>query len=372
MNKRKYFKRSVFIGMVVTLSVLMAGSVYAEKNPPWSGVKFLRALGGPSGSASYALYCTFAGHLNKIEGIRGSCLAGSSKPNVKAINEGKAELGYSFDVDCSDALIKKGFFKDYKKPVNNVSFVSNQFARAIGFFVRADSPIKTIEDLNSKHIAFGPKGYGANSLAYAVLDSYGITDKTIGKQGGRISKTTVSDSCSGLRDKTVDCQVLTISLTAMYKRHIPLDEMFGLRLLPIDAKHLDMTLKKYPQYPKVIIPGGLYKNQPGTYPTIGMTVNLICATKLPAELVYKICEVLYSKECRAGLYDTLKAATPVILENGLLGKGTLDIHPGALKFYKDHGITKPPEAQITPRSVKEALTKYGGQWSEDDIKWVNP
>ncbi len=368
MGTKSSLKAAIAIGIIILLGTLFLGSAQAEGQ--WGSVKVIRVLGGPSGSGSYTLYCNIANHFDKIDEIRGSCLAGSSKPNIKAINEGKAEFGYSFDVDCNDALNRKGYFKDYKKKVENVSFIANQFARGIAFFVRADSPIKSIDDLKSKHIALGPKGYGANSLALAVLDSYGITDKSIGKHGGRISKMTVGDSCAGLQDKTVDCQALTVSLTSRYPKHTALEELFGLRLLPIEGEHLEKIRKKYPQYPKVIFPGGIYKNAKEDYPTIGMTVNFLCASRLPDNLVYKTLEILYSRDCRKSLYDISKGFLPVILENGLLGSGGLPVHPGALKFYKDKGITRAPDVQITPKSAEEALNKYKGQWSEKGLEWV--
>jgi hypothetical protein len=60
------------------------------------------------------------------------------------------------------------------------------------------------------------------------------------------------------------------------------------------------------------------------------------------------------------------------LENSLLGTGGLPIHAGARRFYRDHGITEMPACHITPASVEEALERYGGKWSENEIAWVEP
>jgi len=371
MKEKSWTKIVIVVGIVVGLSMGFTQTGFAEEKD-WGGVKFVRGLGGPSGSGAYALYCKLASIWDKIEGIKGSCLAGSSKPNIKAINEGKSEAGYSVDVHCSDAMAGIGYFKGYDKKVKNVSFLTNQFPRGITFVVRADSPLKRIEDIKSKHIAFGPKGYGANSLAYAVLDSYGINEKTLAKTGGRISKMTVSSSCAGLRDKTVDVQCISVGPTGIYRPHVPLEEQFGLRFLPIGEKEFKMTREKFPKFPKIVIPGGLYKNQSTPYVTIGMTINMICSSKLPADLVYKILEVLYSVEGRKAVYGISKGFLPFILENGMLGKATLPVHPGALKFYKDKGVITPPDAPIVPKSIDEALNKYGGQWAMKDIQFVKP
>ena len=371
MKDKTWMKTAILVGVVIGLSMGFTQTGFAQEKD-WGGVKFVRGLGGPSGSGSYGLYCKLASIWDKIEGIKGSCLAGSSKPNIKAINEGKAEAGYSVDVHCSDAMAGIGYFKGYDKKIQNVSFLTNQFPRGITFVVRADSPLKRIEELKSKHIAFGPKGYGANSLAYAVLDSYGINEESIAKTGGRISKMTVSSSCAGLRDKTVDVQCISVGPTGIYQPHIPLEEQFGLRFLPIGEKELQMTREKYPKFPKIIIPGGIYKNQPEPYVTIGMTINMICSSKLPDDLVYKLLEVFYSVDCRKEIYAINKGAIPFILKNGMLGNGSLPVHPGALKFFKDKGVITPPDAPIIPKSLDDALTKYGGKWSMKDIKMVKP
>jgi len=88
-----------------------------------------------------------------------------------------------------------------------------------------------------------------------------------------------------------------------------------------------------------MIPKGTYPFMEKDYPTVRMSVMLLAGAHVPDEVVYKYVKALAENEERVkAIGGTLKAgfATAKMPTN----PSGLPIHPGALRYYREKGLTK--------------------------------
>ena len=308
----------------------------APATKPWGGIKQVRVLGGPSGSGAYMMGQILAKHFDTIPDITSIGLAGVSAKNLLAIEAGEGEWAYSDSVNFQWAADAVGPFEG--QSIEHVAFTCHAFSRIIGFFVRADSDISSIEDMKSKHIGVGPKGLAANAPALAILEAYDITPDTIGQWGGRISYLSHADIVAGLQDKTIDVHCVTVTGRSVYASHVPLEETFGLRVIEADADHLAKARELHPYLITGSMKAGVYKNLEEDYDSLGTSIFFFCSSELPEDLVYEILSATYSEACQNDLFN-LSPDLEMFVENGLVGAEGYPYppHPGAIKYFEEQG-----------------------------------
>ncbi|MEM4567249.1 MAG: TAXI family TRAP transporter solute-binding subunit [Sulfolobales archaeon] len=89
---------------------------------------------------------------------------------------------------------------------------------------------------------------------------------------------------------------------------------------------------------KGVIPKGSYKNAVEDVPTLIGSTILIASRELPDSLIYYILEVMAkNKDVIAAAYRAFAAYDPATAWQKV---GLWELHPGAVKWYKDHGYMK--------------------------------
>ena len=72
-------------------------------------------------------------------------------------------------------------------------------------------------------------------------------------------------------------------------------------------------------------------------PTLGAVTIMVVNKDVSDDIVYGITKALW--ENHAGLVGVKKVWNKVLLKNALMGAAT-PVHPGAMRYYKEHGVKK--------------------------------
>jgi TRAP transporter TAXI family solute receptor len=113
----------------------------------------------------------------------------------------------------------------------------------------------------------------------------------------------------------------------------------GAGLVPIAGHGIERLLKEHRFFSAVSIPGGTYPNLPEATPTIGVAALWVVAAGLDEALVYALTEALWHPSAVKTLAEGHPKGQEIRLEDGLRGVA-IPVHPGAARFYREHGIAE--------------------------------
>jgi TRAP transporter TAXI family solute receptor len=248
------------------------------------------------------------------------------------VDRDEAEIGISNILEVEDAV--RGVAKIGKQAHLRLIGVPHTFRGT--FWVRKDSPMKTIADLKGKRV---PLGYSAmltiDRLARAIMATGGLTEKDV-------SPVLVPNVVRGADSfASGDCDMFFFAFGAPKVREVDAT-VGGIRALEIPESGM-------PAAKKIFAYGYLTKAQPSPF-FVGvdhpMNVYawdnlLITNDKVPDDVIYKIIDTLVNNK------DDLVAVQPALRElsaQKLYTEYDLPYHPGALKYFKEHNI-KPMAVQ---------------------------
>jgi TRAP transporter TAXI family solute receptor len=320
-------KKLAIIGLAAVLALcLTAPMAHAEK-------KFLRMLSGPEGGSWYPLGSAMMNIVETKLGISSSNGPGGGVGNCKAVNSGRADLGWTYTHTAFNAYNARGKFK---KKNTNLRHLMSLYPGVFQIAVPKSSDIKTPAGLKDKRIVPGKVGFSGMVIAENVLKAYGLTFDSIKKNGGSVSFVGYSDSAALMKDGHSDCYMAVTSCPQ--STIIDLNFRPGIRFLPIDAAHMKKILHMEPGLMATKIPAGAYKGLDKDVPAVGTVTCVVINKDVPDEVAYNIVKALYASWPALAKVKkkAIEASKP---ENAALG-ARIPIHPGALKYYKEKGYIK--------------------------------
>ncbi len=288
-----------------------------------------------TGSGPGSVYFAIGSMLAKVTNKKSKLIAakavtsGASVANAKAIAKGEAQVAIiQNDVTW---YAWEGKYQFEGKPIKVLRGIGTLYPEPIQIVVRADSDIKTLQDLAGKKVVVGAAGSGCAATAERVLKAAGVWDKI------EPIYQTFEEAAQSLVLGQVDAEFTVIAYPAPAINQIAVK--VPVRLIPVP----DDVIKKlhdqgYPFYVKVIIPKGTYKGMTEDTQTIAVKSTLVVHKDVPDEVVYEITKILYEN------IDELAKAHQVAKQidiNHAFDGLMIPLHPGAIKYYEDHGITVP-------------------------------
>ena len=294
---------------------------------------FIRKVSGPAGGSWYPLAAKISEVLGKkIDGIATANRPGGGVGNVKDVNKGNAEIGWSYGHTAYNGFNGKGKFS---KAQPNIRFFATLYPAAFQTAVPKNSPIKTYADMKDKNISPGKTTYSGYAAAEMVLKYYCLTLAKIKKNGGTVHHVGYSDSVSLMKDGNID---VFIGLTSVPQASfLNLDFSPGIRFIGIEPDILAKILKQNPGYLSTEIPTTAYKGVTKPVPTLGVATVLVINKDVSDDIAYKMAKALW--ENHGEFVKVKKIWKKVTLENALRG-AAIPVHPGAQRYYDEQGVKK--------------------------------
>jgi len=286
----------------------------------------VRLMTGPQGG----IWVPLGGQLKDIwektvPGMQVQSLPGAGVANVRAIETGKAEVGFGNTITSADAIKGNPPFNAPHKDVCNVASLYPQYFQAV---VLADAGINSVKDIKGKALTTQPKGNTGELITQNLLQVYGMSYSDV-----KASFVSYTDSATQMKDNQAQMFTLGTGIPAASIMDIAAGR---------DIKLLDMSdalegMKKInPGYTLLEVPAGTYPKQDKPVKVIGYATHIVASCKLPEDAVYKMTKAIHDNV--ASLAATSKAMTGLTPKQMAEDVG-VPFHPGAAKFYKEQGIT---------------------------------
>ena len=111
----------------------------------------------------------------------------------------------------------------------------------------------------------------------------------------------------------------------------------GLVLIPVDGAEADAICKKYGYYTKTVIPGATYKGTDEGTAALAIKATLAVSAKLDEATVYEMTKALFENlEALGNAHAKGKEVSAAAAVTGV----SVPFHAGALKYYKELGLTE--------------------------------
>lgn len=283
----------------------------------------LRLMTGPQGGSWYPLGGAIAELIQKeIPGVTVTVMPGAGIANVKAIQDGKAELGFGNANSTADGVAGR---PPFDKKAEDVAHLVTLYYQYFQIVAPADSGIKTVADLKGKSIAVQPRGNTGEQMTRDILQVYGLSYDDMKK----VNHGSYNDAVELIKNRQADA--FTLITTVPASSVMDLATARKIRLISIPQDKLDEVRKINSGYAPRTIKAGTYPDQSEDVTTFGTYTHIIASKKLQPELVAKITELLVkNRDKLAAVVTDIKDTT----ERDMAADVGVPFHPAAAAFFK--------------------------------------
>jgi uncharacterized protein len=259
---------------------------------------------------------------------------GGTSAYVPGVNAGEQQFGLANELETHYAVTGQVIYKD--KPQPDLRVVAVLTPLYSEFFVRKDSPIKTIADLKGKRV---PTDY-ASQRVLDVLTRGTLANGALSYDD--IQKVPVPNVVGGADEFAKgNADVFMFALGSGKVAEVDA-QVGGVRVLPIDhsKEAMDRLRKIIPvAYATQVQPG---KGRAGVAePTWVYAYDylVLANSKVEDDVVYKLTKLMHGHKAElAANFGALAGFDPKRMAKDM---GPVQFHPGAVKFYKEIGQWPP-------------------------------
>jgi TRAP transporter TAXI family solute receptor len=304
-------------GIALSLAVALAGSAFADD---------VKMMTGPQGGSWIPLGGQLKDMWEKaIPGLKIQQSPGAGMANVRALEEGKADIGLSNSISAVDAIAGK---PPFNKPHNNVCNVATLYPQYYQLVVNADAGVNKIADLKGKSITTQQKGNTGELITKQLLEVNGVSYSDV-----KVSFVGYTDSVNQMKDGHAVAFGLNTQVPA--GSIMDLAAARDIKLIDQSDSYEKMT-KINPGYKLITIPKDSYPKQDHDVKVIGFYTHIVASCKLPADEVYTMTKTIAANtKTLATVAKDIAKLTP----QGMGADIGVPFHPGAAKYYKEVGLT---------------------------------
>ncbi|WP_175058945.1 TAXI family TRAP transporter solute-binding subunit [Thermococcus sp. 2319x1] len=324
--------KAIGLILVLALGLIVSGCTQkATQTQTTTQAREITIYTGGTEGVYFPLGSKYAEILTKNGVPAKAVTSGASVANAKAIGDGTAQAAILQNDVAYYAY--NGLYMFEGQAIKNIRGVAALYPETVQFIVRADSDIKTLQDLAGKKVAIGAPGSGTAVAAEQVLRAAGVWD-SIEKVNQQFSEASQS-----LKLGQVDAAVIVSGIPTPSVNQIAVQT--PVRVLPIPDDILNKLKQQgYIFYVRQVVPKGTYNGVEEDTPTLAVKAMLAVSADLSEDTVYKMTKILFEN------VDQLRAvhqkAQLISLETALDGM-SIPLHPGAIKYYEEKGLSIPEE-----------------------------
>lgn len=307
-----------------TLKLTVVSVVLAAGMAMPAAAADLKLMTGPQGGSWYPLGGAIKNLVEKsMAGSSVQVLPGAGIANVKAVETGKAELGFANSVSTVDAINGKPPFESKAGNVCNVATLYPQYFQVVTL---ASDGMSTPADFKGKSLAAQKKGNTGEAITAHMLQAYGMSYDDM----SRVNYGSYTDSVSLMKDG--NAQIFTLGTTVPAGAIMDLASARDVKLIDIPDDGLARMKEINPGYNRIVIKAGSYPKQDKDVLTIGYSTHLIAQCSLDEDVVYGMLKAIYGgRDDMAAIAKAMSGITPAMMavETGV------PMHKGAEKFYAE-------------------------------------
>lgn len=320
-----------FIALVVCLLPLFAGGS-SEQTKQSSDVFVMPtkiSIGAAEpGGGYYLIGSGVATILNKVAGIDTTVqTTGGSVSNQQLVEMNEVTIGILAASTAHSAFNGEAMWAG--KPATSARAMLPLYPGAIHAMARKGAGIQSIRDLEGKRVCLGPAGSTHDITWRKIFETLQIKPRTI-------LNLPFSDALDQIRDLKADAIVISsvVPASSFSDFALTLDGV----LIELSDSDISQILKIYPYMAVNEIPANTYPGQIKAIKAPGSWSYLGTHKDQPEELIYQLTKMIY--ENREQLISVVKSVAEGTIEK--IGSSVnIPLHPGALRYMKEKGITVP-------------------------------
>jgi uncharacterized protein len=315
--------RSLLVGLglaTAAMSATAAGEFVTIGTGGVTGVYY------PTGGA----ICRLVNQERKTHGIRCSVEStGGSVYNINTIRGNELDMGVAQSDWQYHAYNGTSKFKD-AGAFKDLRAVFSVHPEPFTVVARADSGIKTFDDLKGKRVNIGNPGSGQRGTMEVLMEAKGWTNADF----ALTSELKASEQSKALCDNKIDAMVYTVGHPSgsIKEATTSCDSV----LVTVDGSAVEKLITDNDFYRSATIPGGMYAGSDGDVATFGVGATFVSSAKVSDDIVYNVVKAVFEN------FDSFKKFHPAFanLKKSEMIKDGLSapLHPGAVKYYKEAGL----------------------------------
>lgn len=315
-------------------------SVNAEQQTSGVSDSWMGAdLNGVAGAVGGGWYSTFAAFtelvMEKEPMISFKVSPGSGIGNSATIGEGTFDMGWVYPPMAQLAYEGQ---TPYEEKYENIRMVATGLSpQVIEVVARASVDVDSIDDIFKDHVGIRwltpNKGSTTPALFFDImLQYYNTTESDIKSWGGSTTYTPYSDWAQFVQDGHADIMFNQGSMPFSTTQEIAANT--SLKLLSLPEGLRNYMVEKY-ALQEYTIAGGTYDFEDQDINTLQMCSGLGCNAELDDDTVYRILEII---EANLDEFKSISASfSNFDLATAWQNTGSVPLHPGAERFYREHG-----------------------------------
>jgi TRAP transporter TAXI family solute receptor len=252
---------------------------------------------------------------------------GGSIANINAIKAGDMDMGVAQSDWQFHAYNGSSEFDGNK--FDNLRAVFSVHGEPFTVIARADSGIKTFDDLKGKRVNIGNPGSGQYATMQVVMDALGWTMADF----ALASELKPAEQAAALGDNKVDAIIYTVGHpNGSIQEAVSTVEAV---LVPVTGEAIDKLIADNPYYAAATVPGGMYDGSPDDTNTFGVKATFVTSADVADDVVYEVVKAVFDNFDR---FKRLHPAFENLTEEAMIADGlSAPLHPGAEKYYAERG-----------------------------------
>jgi len=255
---------------------------------------------------------------------------GGSVANINAVRQGQLDLGvaqsdwqyYALNGTKHASFIDQGAYKDLRALF---AIHSEPFT----VVARADSGVKTFDDLVGKRVNLNNPGSGTRGTMEVIMAEKGWTKDSF-KLAAELKS---SEQSQALCDNKLDVILSNVGHPSGIIKEATTS--CDTKIIPVTGPVFDKLIAENDFYAPAIIKGGLYTGNDNDVATFGNAATMVSSAKVDDETVYQIVKAIFDN------FDNFKRLHPAfanldpkqMISDGL----SAPLHDGAIRYYKEKG-----------------------------------
>lgn len=274
--------------------------------------------------------CKLVNRNTSSSGIK--CTApstGGSVANLNSIRSGSQNMGVAQSDQQFNALNGQGPFAE-QGPWKELRAVFSVHPELFTVVARADSGIKTFNDLKGKRVNIGNPGSGQRATMEAVMGAMGWTNDDF----QLASELKAAEQAQALCDNKIDAMVYVVGHPSGSIQEAT--SSCEAVIVPVDSKEIRALVASKPYYAMGKVQGGLYTGTAGDVDTFGVVATFVSSTASDEDTIYQVVKAVFDN------FKRFKALHPAFanLEPASMIKDGVSapLHDGAVKYFKEKGM----------------------------------
>jgi len=274
--------------------------------------------------------CRLVNKGKKEHGVRCSVEStGGSVYNINTIKAGELEMGVAQSdwqyhaYNGTSKFKSQGAFKELRA-------IFSVHGEPFTVVARADSGIKTFDDLKGKRVNIGNPGSGQRGTMEVVMEAKGWKKSDF----KLASELKASEQSKALCDNKIDAMVYVVGHpSGAIKEATTTCES---KLVTVADSTIDKIVKDNDYYKYTTVPAGMYRGNPEATKTFGVAATFVTSSKVSEKVIYTVVKSVFEN------FEAFKKLHPAfanLTKKDMVHNGnSAPLHRGAIKYYKEAGL----------------------------------